>query len=169
MELAARMTSLLDRVVIASPCSADWHSMTGDDKRRFCAQCRLHVHDLSAMTGAEAERLLRRAGEGRVCVRLFRRADGTVLTKDCPVGFRARVRRAWARAAALWLTFATSLGCTRATATPTSMPTPAGGGRTNAPAPVPPPETPAPPESGAVKMGEMHMGDVAVPRAPTGK
>jgi hypothetical protein len=167
MPFAACMTSLLDRVSIASPCSADWQSMTGDDKRRFCAQCRLHVHDLSAMTTAEAEQLLRRAGEGRVCVRLFRRADGTVLTKDCPVGFRARVRRAWARAVALWLAFATSLGCTRSTATPAG--TPAGAGAANAPAPVPPRGTPTPPESGAVKMGEMHMGDVAVPRAPTGK
>ncbi|MBL8755328.1 MAG: hypothetical protein JNK15_18660 [Planctomycetes bacterium] len=96
------MDSGLDRIAVASPCSTDWNAMVGDERRRFCASCRLHVHDLSAMTTAEAEALLRAAGGGRLCVRFFRRADGRVLTRDCPVGLRARVRRAWARAAALW-------------------------------------------------------------------
>jgi hypothetical protein len=39
-----------------------------------------------------------------VCVRLFRRADGTIITQDCPVGLarvRAAARRALIRAAAL--------------------------------------------------------------------
>src|SRR5262249_19034472 len=30
---------------------------------------------------------------GRLCGRLYRRSDGSVLTRDCPVGFRATVRR----------------------------------------------------------------------------
>ena len=47
---------------------------------------------LSDMTRREAENLLI-ISEGRLCVRYFRRADGTVLTKDCPVGWQAVKRR----------------------------------------------------------------------------
>jgi hypothetical protein len=39
--------------------------------------------------------------EGRVCARLYRRADGTVLTRDCPTGLRALRRRASRVATAL--------------------------------------------------------------------
>ena len=28
--------------------------------------------------------------EGRICIRLYRRADGTVITADCPVGVKRR-------------------------------------------------------------------------------
>jgi hypothetical protein len=45
------------------------------------------------------------AAEGRLCIRFFRREDGTMLTRDCPVGLRAvRVKfaRMWARAAAIF-------------------------------------------------------------------
>jgi len=40
------------------------------------------------MTTQEAEDLLRRT-EGRLCVRFYRRSDGTILTGNCPVGLRA--------------------------------------------------------------------------------
>ena len=66
--------------------------MTGDECRRFCGQCRLHVYNLSAMTRAQAELFLERS-EGRVCVRLYRRRDGTVMTTDCPVGMGGRFAR----------------------------------------------------------------------------
>jgi hypothetical protein len=95
---------LLESARIASPCPARWEEMTGNDRTRFCAQCGLHVHNIAAMTAGEAEALLARAasGEDRVCARLYRRADGTVLTRDCPVGvrLRERARRAAARVAA---------------------------------------------------------------------
>lgn len=52
---------------------------------RFCGQCNLHVYNLSAMSEREAEELIL-AREGRLCVRLFKRADGTVITEDCPRG-----------------------------------------------------------------------------------
>jgi hypothetical protein len=94
---------LLDRISIASPCTADWNAMQGDDRTRFCDQCSLHVHDLSAMTADEAMDLLYAAGKGRLCVRFHRRQDGRVLTQDCPVGLRQKLRRAWARTAALVL------------------------------------------------------------------
>ena len=90
-------TDPLDNIKIASPCSADWDSMLGDNRKRYCGECRLNVYNLSGMSRAEAENLLMRS-EGRVCVRYFRRADGTVLTEDCPVGWKAakqRLSRYW--------------------------------------------------------------------------
>jgi hypothetical protein len=83
---------LLERVSIASPCSADWDAMTGDDRARFCAQCQKHVYNISTMGAEEAEAFLRGAG-GEACLRIYRRADGTVLTSDCAVGVRRRRRR----------------------------------------------------------------------------
>jgi hypothetical protein len=88
----ATATTLLETVRIANPCNVPWGAMAGDDRVRFCDRCQLNVYNLSAMTRQEAEDLLRRR-EGRTCLRLFRRADGTVLTRDCPVGLRAARRR----------------------------------------------------------------------------
>jgi hypothetical protein len=85
---------------VASPCNVGWETMEGDARVRFCRLCSLNVYDLSGMTRAEAEALVLKT-EGRLCARLTRRADGTVLTKDCPVGLRAiRVRAARAAGAA---------------------------------------------------------------------
>src|SRR5688572_18299741 len=79
---------LLDSIQIASPCTASWEAMTGDDRSRFCSECRLSVYNIAAMTREEAEALIVEK-EGRLCARIYRRADGTVLTRDCPVGLRA--------------------------------------------------------------------------------
>ncbi|MEX2217730.1 MAG: hypothetical protein WD749_03140 [Phycisphaerales bacterium] len=79
---------ILDDIHIASPCPARWEDMRGDDTKRFCGECRLNVYNLSAMTREEAASLITGA-EGRLCAGFFRRADGTVLTRDCPVGLRA--------------------------------------------------------------------------------
>lgn len=82
---------LLDRVTIAKPCSASWDAMEGDDRKRFCTHCRLHVYNVAGMERSEAEALLK-TGD-KVCLRLYRRSDGTVITKDCPVGVRTAVGR----------------------------------------------------------------------------
>ncbi len=84
----------LAQIRIASPCTADWSAMSpadDADRVRFCAACRKNVYNLSGMPREEAEALIR-AREGEVCVRLYRRRDGTVMTDDCPVGLR-RARR----------------------------------------------------------------------------
>src|SRR2546423_8230289 len=88
----AKFTNPLDGVRVAAPCPADWERMVGDECMRYCGQCNLHVYNLSGMTRAEAESLIMNA-EGRLCVRFYRRADGTVLTRNCPVGLRALKRR----------------------------------------------------------------------------
>jgi hypothetical protein len=90
---------LLSRVRVARPCPARWDAMRGDERSRLCGMCGKSVYDLSAMTAREAVELIRRR-EGRMCVAFFRRADGTVLTSDCPLSWRA-LRRRWAAISAL--------------------------------------------------------------------
>jgi hypothetical protein len=63
--------------------------MIGDERVRFCGPCQKNVYNLSAMASEEAESLLAQR-EGSICIRLYRREDGTVLTADCPVGVRRR-------------------------------------------------------------------------------
>lgn len=90
--------SPLDRVKIAAPCSAEWDQMFSfqGERIRFCSQCNLNVYNLSEMTRGEAESLITRT-EGRLCVRFYRRADGTILTQNCPIGLRAIKRKVtWA-------------------------------------------------------------------------
>jgi len=82
---------LLADVRVASPCHSSWNTMKGDEQTRYCGLCRKNVYNLSEMTRQEAENLIREK-EGKLCVRYYQRADGTVLTKDCPIGV-AVVRR----------------------------------------------------------------------------
>src|SRR3954471_15999341 len=88
----SQRTSPLDDVRVAAPCNAGWDNMVGTERVRFCGQCNLNVYNLSAMTKPDAERLIAET-EGRLCVRYYRRPDGTILTKNCPVGLRALKRR----------------------------------------------------------------------------
>lgn len=81
----------VNQIQVASPCTVSWDAMKGDEQVRFCGQCEKNVYNLSTMSLTEISNLLERK-EGRTCVRFYRRADGTVLTDDCPVGLRA-VRR----------------------------------------------------------------------------
>ena len=87
----SKYDSPLNNLRIASPCSMDWNSMAGDERKRFCGDCKLNVYNLSSMTKYDAEHLLR-LSEGRLCVRYFQRPDGTILTQDCPVGW-AKVKQ----------------------------------------------------------------------------
>lgn len=88
----ARARRRLDTVQVAKPCPARWEEMAGDEKVRFCAHCRLNVFNLSAMDVEEAANLIA-AQDGRLCVRFYRRRDGTILTQDCPVGVAAWKKR----------------------------------------------------------------------------
>ncbi|MFL5347248.1 MAG: hypothetical protein ACJ8AT_20890 [Hyalangium sp.] len=90
----------LQKLQIASPCYERWDNMKGDERTRHCASCKLNVYNVREMSTAEVESLVQRTN-GRLCVRLYRRWDGTVLTRDCPVGVRrARVRMVAALATA---------------------------------------------------------------------
>ena len=88
----ARFRNPLDHVRVAAPCESDWDQMIGDERVRFCGQCSLNVYNLSSMTRSDAGSLIART-EGRLCVRFYRRRDGSIITRDCPVGLRAIRRR----------------------------------------------------------------------------
>jgi hypothetical protein len=66
--------------------------MSGDERVRYCRLCKLSVYNFSAMRGDEIRELVA-GSSGRICGKLYKRADGTILTKDCPVGFRAYQKR----------------------------------------------------------------------------
>lgn len=89
----------LERLRVASPCPADWNSMTGDERVRFCSECSLNVYNISAMSRAEAESFISEK-EGRLCLKFYRRADGTLITRDCPTGQKIKLRRRISRGAA---------------------------------------------------------------------
>lgn len=97
-ELQMRLEQLrqrdpLENVRIASPCSADWNRMTGDDRVRFCGDCNKNVYSTAGMTRAETRELLTQHAGGELCLRIYRRADGTILTSDCSVGANDRKKK----------------------------------------------------------------------------
>jgi hypothetical protein len=158
----------LAKLKVASPCHESWSDMTGDDQVRHCKRCDKDVFNLSAMNAADAEALLARHGTAP-CVRFFRRADGTVKTKDCPdrrpliAGVIAAGAIAAASIAAAGVSAMATMGApadrpaiqiTPEPPAPTMVPT------TGVPMPAPEP----PP----MIMGEMtvEMGDVAAPPEP---
>lgn len=101
----------LNVLTIPEPCTVPWRSMSGTDQVRFCSLCQQSVYNLSAMTEAQAEAVLR-IGDGSPCVRFRRRSDGTVVTADRCGG---RVARAWGRVTAMLsaaaVAFASLTGC----------------------------------------------------------
>ena len=85
--------SLLDEIKISAPCLESWEAMEGDERVRRCNGCKQNVYNLSGMTQSEAEDLLQ-THEGGLCVRLYQRNDGSIITKNCPTGVRALRERA---------------------------------------------------------------------------
>ena len=49
---------LVNDIQIATPCTADWHAMAGDDRARHCGQCDKKVFNIENLTvgGAAAVR-----------------------------------------------------------------------------------------------------------------
>jgi Carboxypeptidase regulatory-like domain len=90
--ILALAMAALPKIGIASPCPANWNLMAGDDQVRYCPDCRLNVYNFSAMTSLEIQQIVA-ARTGRLCARFYQRPDGTMLTKNCPVGFRAAIRQ----------------------------------------------------------------------------
>ncbi|MFI5299207.1 MAG: hypothetical protein ACHREM_14010 [Polyangiales bacterium] len=89
MDHRSEARSFVDALRIARPCVEEWDAMiavSGEarDRVRHCARCDRDVYAVSSMARDEAAAFLRaRVGE-RTCVRLLRRDDGTVVTRDCP-------------------------------------------------------------------------------------
>jgi hypothetical protein len=86
--LPAQQLINIHDIRVASPCPMPWEAMRGDALVRHCDDCKLNVYNLSAMSEKEIQQLLAERQGRRVCVRFYRRADGTMLTQDCPRGLR---------------------------------------------------------------------------------
>lgn len=84
--------TLLEAFDVPQPCAVAWESMRGTAAVRECARCGRQIHNLSALTRAEAEQLL--SGGERICVRLVRTADRSIVTAEPPLLF-APSRRPW--------------------------------------------------------------------------
>ena len=82
----------LDQVAITTPCTVPWETMPGDERIRHCGQCRQDVYNIAGLTRFEAQRLVA-SRQGRLCARILRRPDGTVVTADCWSRLRAARRR----------------------------------------------------------------------------
>lgn len=93
---------VLNSVAIATPCPASWDDMEGDGRVRFCSQCQQSVYNVAELSRSEATALIDR-NSGQLCLRLFRRADGTVMTRDCPVGVWRAARRKLAAVVGVWV------------------------------------------------------------------
>ncbi|HEY9773578.1 MAG TPA: hypothetical protein V6C81_07185 [Planktothrix sp.] len=78
---------LLANAGVAAPCSAGWENMNGDERKRFCALCQKNVYNIAEMSTKDAINLIEE-NEGNLCMRLYRRKDGTIVTDNCPVGLR---------------------------------------------------------------------------------
>jgi hypothetical protein len=103
----------VDRIEIQTPCSVPWDSMYGDERIRHCGSCRKNVYNIALLTRAQATALI--ASREPVCLRIYRRPDGTVVTNDCWSRLRAARRRgmwaflvmlvivAWAQVAAMFV------------------------------------------------------------------
>jgi hypothetical protein len=109
---SSEVQSQIDDLRIASPCTADWDTMIGDNRVRHCALCNLNVYNFSEMTTREIRNQVAQR-EGRLCGRMFLRTDGTLLSRDCPSGLRAAAQRVslWASAA---LSTLMAVGCASA-------------------------------------------------------
>jgi hypothetical protein len=88
----------LEGIPAARPCGLRWDQMQGDGDARVCPRCKAQVLDLALLEPAEAERLLALTPG----TSLHRRADGTILTRDCAGAPSPPVGR--------WLLYAAVLG-----------------------------------------------------------
>jgi hypothetical protein len=92
MPQPSRQRNSLEQVEISSPCSVPWESLPGDERTRFCGRCRQDVYNIAGLTRNEAQRLIANR-DGRLCARIVRRRDGTVVTADCWSRLRTARRR----------------------------------------------------------------------------
>ena len=116
----SRTSHLLDQIEIPSPCDADWDAMIGNDQVRFCGHCSKSVNNLSEMTRKRALELVSRS-KGRLCIRYYKRPDGSVQTRDTQSQLYRIKRRASKIAAGA---FSAALGLSASAAAQASSPAP---------------------------------------------
>jgi hypothetical protein len=92
-----------DDVQIDSPCGLDFSKMTrAEATKRFCGDCRKHVHDLTRLTPGEIRELLATPATEGLCVRYVADERGRLVTlPDVPTSALTRAKRIVLAAAAL--------------------------------------------------------------------
>lgn len=73
--------NLLTGLTVANPCTESWDAMQGDARSRHCAHCDRDVHNLATMSPRAIEGLVRQ-NNGKLCARITRRRDGSLVTLD---------------------------------------------------------------------------------------
>jgi hypothetical protein len=128
-----------EELAVTTPCGADWNAMKKEGTKRFCADCKKHVHDLSSMTRDDARALLASKATEGLCVRYLYDADGRVAFQDAVPATRllAKVKR-FATAAIALAAPMTLNACMGAMPAPTPPVAPA----TSSSAPATTPTTP---------------------------
>jgi hypothetical protein len=87
------VSNKLDQIQILKPCASDWEEMTGNDRMRYCEECKKHVYNLSKMSRREAEALIA-TRRGNLCARIVRQPDGTILTQEITPSIHQGIFRA---------------------------------------------------------------------------
>lgn len=132
---------------IKTPCPKTWDQLSGDNAKRFCSECSLHVHNATALTRREALELVSNANE-RVCMRMELDSCGAPVYRDSRSKLPGRVGR-WALTTAAALLAACHRGASVGAG---EAPTPNAGTTQNSTV------------MGKVRQPEV-VGDVAVPQA----
>lgn len=98
----------LDLLTITTPCTQNWAAMPGDDRKRFCGQCQLYVHNLSEYSQKEIQELVGDVDltKTRMCALIKRDGRGKLVTSNCPVHLRKYRQRLLAIKAAIILLLA---------------------------------------------------------------
>jgi hypothetical protein len=81
--------------------------MVGDERVRYCPDCKLDVYNFSTMSDEDVERIVSRR-EQQLCARVRQRPDGTVMTRNSSVSFSVVMQRI-SRAASIALAAAISV------------------------------------------------------------
>lgn len=88
LEQAKLFASITD-FKLAAPCGSKWEAMSGSGRIKFCQQCELQVYDFAKTELPEAREVIFQQ-EGKENFVLYKRKDGTFLTRNCPVGVKSR-------------------------------------------------------------------------------
>jgi hypothetical protein len=95
MAIVDSTRNIINNLKIASPCPMMWSDMqrTPEEAIRFYGDYRKNVYDVSKMSARETALIVQKAeiSGASTCMQLYQRADGTIITDDCPVGLR-RIR-----------------------------------------------------------------------------
>jgi hypothetical protein len=85
--------SKIDKLGINSPCTADWNKMKGNDRIRYCEECKRYVHDFSRLPRRQVQDLIA-ASPGRICARLTYNEDDSVIFLDSRTLSRSESQKA---------------------------------------------------------------------------